>query len=278
MQTDTPVNIYNKNNESELCIFDFRFFLSLPDGRGLISCHAMNAVLIVNEGGDIIGQLSCGIAKPEGIAMNSKGVVYVVDRHKNCIHVFDKDLTQQRGIVMDFQEPGKLNQPVGIAVSKLDDRIFIADNENHRVLVLAEDGKYISTLTGSSDTRFFCPCGVALYNHPTHGELTIVSEWGAGRVQVFKPDGVLFALYGGVEHAHHVVVDDCGIIYVTEYSNRKIKTFDLDGELLGGGEWGASAVSLVSGDQGLRAIVMRDQVVKIVKETKKKRKAIEINL
>jgi sugar lactone lactonase YvrE len=273
MQTDAPVNIFHQT-ESDFCIFDFRFFASLPDGRGLISCHANNAVMIVNSSGDIIGQLSEGIAKPEGIAVNSKGIVHVVDRHNNCIHVFDKDLIHQRGIVMDFQEPGKLNQPVGIAISKLDDRIVIADNENQRVLVLTEDGKYISTLKAS----FFCPCGVALYNHPVHGELTIVSEWGAGRVQVFKPDGALFSLYGGIEHAHHVVVDAHGIIHVTEYSNQKVKRFDLNGELFKGGEWDGSVVSLVSDDQGLTALVMRNQVVKIVKGAYKKRKAVGIIL
>jgi DNA-binding beta-propeller fold protein YncE len=271
MQTDT-FNIYNQNTES-----DFRFFARLSDGRGLLSCHALNAVLVVNSGGDVIGQLSEGIAKPEGIAVNSKGFVYVVDRHNNCIHVYDENLIHQRGILTDFQEPGKLNQPVGIAISKVDDRIYVADNENHRVLALTADGKYISTLAGSSGIPFFCPCGLALFNHPVHGELIIVSEWGGGRVQVFKTSGALFALYGGVEHAHHVVVDNDGIIYVSEYSTRKIKKFNINGDLLGGSEWGNSAVSIVAANGGgVDSVVMRNQVVMVIKDCKRRRRDMEL--
>jgi hypothetical protein len=112
---------------------------------------------------------------------------------------------------------------------------------------------------------------VALFNHPVHGELLIVSEWGGGRVQVFR-DGSLFALYGGVSHAHDVVVDSEGVVYVTEYSSRKIKKFSLDGELVGGAEWSSSAVSLVSdASGGLHSVVMPDRVVVVLKEAKKRR-------
>jgi tripartite motif-containing protein 2/3/tripartite motif-containing protein 71 len=169
-----------------------------------------------------------------------------------------------------------MNQPVGIAISPLNHRIYVADNENHRVLVLSEEGGYrgdIGGVThGTAPGHFFCPCGVALFNHPVHGELLIVSEWGGGRVQVIRvTDGSLFALYGGVSHAHDVVVDSEGIVYVTEYSSRKIKKFSLDGELVGGAEWSSSAVSLVPDAGGLHSVVMTDRVVVVLKETKKRR-------
>ena len=167
-----------------------------------------------------------------------------------------------------------MNQPVGIAISVVDDSIYVADNENHRVLVFTAAGEYRSTLGdnyGTAPGKFFCPCGVALYVHPVYGEMVIVSEWGGGRVQVFKADGSLFALYGGVEHAHHVVVDADGIIYVSEYSARKIRKFSLTGDILGGGEWTSSAVSLVAGKSGVDAVVTPIQVVLVLGECKKRR-------
>ena len=266
----TVMNIYNRSESA-----DYRFFARLPDGRALLSCHARNVVVIVNGNGDEVGKLEDGqIKKPEGIAVNSKGHVFVVDRHNHCIRVFDEKLVQQRGIVTDFQPVGRMNQPVGIAISTIDDSIYVADNENHRVLVFTAAGEYRSTLGdnyGSAPGKFFCPCGVALYVHPVYGEMVIVSEWGGGRVQVFKADGSLFALYGGVEHAHHVVVDADGIIYVSEYSARKIRKFSLTGDILGGGEWTSSAVSLVAGKSGVDAVVTPIQVVLVLGECKKRR-------
>ncbi len=252
----TVLNIYAHNPSA-----DWRFFARLPDGRALVSCHARNAVLIVDAAGKETGRLDCEFAKPEGIAVNSKGHAFVVDRFHHCVHVFDSNLKQIRGIVTDFQQPGRLNQPVGIAISPADDSIWIADNENHRVLHLNADGQYISTLGsgyGTAPGHLFCPCGIALHNHPSHGELVIVSEWGGGRVQVFKA-GQVFSIYGGVQHAHHVVVDSRGVVYATEYATRKIKKFSLDGELVG--EWADSAVSLVAGQTGLDIVVLRKELV-----------------
>lgn len=246
---------------------DWRFFARLPDGRCLVSCHARRAVFVVDGNGTVIERLEGSFGRPEGIAVNSQGIVFVVDRDLCCIHVFDADLKQgMRGIVTDFQPPGRMNQPVGIAINPKNDSIWVADNENHRLLLLDANGKHISTLGsfGSAPGRFFCPCGVALFDHPDHGELIIVSEWGGGRVQVFKAGHEEpFTVFGGVTHAHHVAVDAGGRIFVTEYSSRRIKVFSIDGETYpaGGDQWSASAVSLVADSDGLDVVVTRNQVV-----------------
>jgi DNA-binding beta-propeller fold protein YncE len=114
---------------------NYRFFARLPDGRSLLSCHAQNAVLVADERGEVVGKVDVPFSRPEGIAVNGKGQVFIVDRNQHCIHVLDEHLAHQRSIVTDHQTIGRLNQPVGIAVS--DDRIWVADNENHRVRVLS---------------------------------------------------------------------------------------------------------------------------------------------
>ena len=246
---------------------DYRFYAPLPDGRALVSCHAQNAVLVVDKEGNVQGRLETTptFAKPEGIALNSKGQVFVVDRFNHCIHIFNPDLTHHSSIVPRCSDLKSLNQPVGIAISALDDRIWVADNENHRVVVLSAEGKYISTLGngyGTAPGQLFCPCGVALFDHPVHGELVIVSEWGGGRVQVFRSTGEVFNIYSGVQHAHHVVVDAKGTVIVTEYATRRLKRFNLDGDQ--GGVQDASVVSLVERKHdGLSFLIEQHRVVRL---------------
>jgi DNA-binding beta-propeller fold protein YncE len=274
MQT-TTTNIHTPNP-----LADYRFFAKLPDGRALVSCHAQNTVLVVDADGNVQRRLETVpmFARPEGIAVNSKGWVFVADRYNHCVHVFDDKLVHWSSL--DVANNKGLNQPVGIAISAVDDRIWIADNENHRIVVLTADLEYEKTLGkgfGPYPGQLFCPCGIALYDHPTHGELVIVSEWGRGRVQVFKArNGEVFAIYGGVQHAHHVVVNAEGVIYVTEYATRRIKRFSIDGDV--GSEREASAVSLVMGeDNRMEYLVEKNNVVKISDEAAtavgKKRKA-----
>lgn len=263
-------NNIHKHNPSA----DWRFFTRLPDGRALVSCHARNAVIVVDGVGFEVDKLAAEFSKPEGIAVQSNGNILVVDRFNHAIRVFDKDFKELRCIATDFQEAGRLNQPVGIAVSPDDDSIWVADNENHRVLHLDSRGALLSILGkgyGSEPGNMFCPCGVALFTHPLHKHLIIVSEWGGGRVQVFRADGSIFAVYGGVQHAHHVAVDAAGCVYVTEYATRKIKQFHLDGELVGDGSWGASAVSLVVDGYGLETVVTPHDVVTVLRPEKKRR-------
>ena len=249
---------------------DWRFFARLPDGRALVSCHARNAVLIVDGEGSEIGRLAFEFGKPEGIAVHpGDGRVLVVDRHHHCIRVFDSCLNPMRSIATDHQPPRQLNQPVGIAISPSGNSVWVADNENHRVLQLDADGKYVSTLgsgcIGTAPGCMFCPCGVAVFDHPAHGELVIVSEWGNGRVQVFRASsgGEVFAMYGGVPHAHHVTVDSHANIYVSEYATRKIKIFNLNGaEYRCAGEL-PSAVSLVAAAADLDTIVTQNRLVRV---------------
>jgi DNA-binding beta-propeller fold protein YncE len=137
---------------------NYRFFARLPDGRSLLSCHAQNAVLVADERGEVVGKVAdVPFSRPEGIAVNGKGQVFIADSHHHCIHVLDERLALQRSIVTDHQPVGRLNQPVGIAAS--DDRIWVADSENHRVLVLSTKGEHLSTLGGGYGRAPFCPCG-----------------------------------------------------------------------------------------------------------------------
>jgi DNA-binding beta-propeller fold protein YncE len=254
------MNIYESNQDANL-----RFFLELPDGRCLVSSHGQNAVLIVDSKstGNVIGKLEdVQFAHPEGMAIDQKGRILIVDRYHHCIHAFDSQLAYLTRIGSRGTGNAEFNQPVGIAVSSVDGRIWIADNENNRIQAL--DGSTFSTSVGlgfgTKPGQLFCPCGIALYNHTEHGELVIVSEWGGGRVQVFKTNGDVFAIFPGVHHAHHLFVEADGSILVSEYATRKIKRFNLDGE------WNQLSTSTVSITAD--CFVMQDRIVRRSKKRK----------
>ena len=296
MQPNMISNIYTPNTAAE-----YRSLALLPDGRALVSCQDtvlvadesgdvvgrldadfcsvsddnVPEVIAVNSKGQIFTvdrrhhcihvfdkEMKPEPNKPECIAINSTGHVFVTDSQHNCIHKFDNEFKYQDSIVTQTPSFSSLNQPIGIAISTSDDRIWVADNENHRVLVLSAEGEYLSTFGkgyGTAPGNLINPRGIALFDHQIHGELVIVSEWGNGRVQVFKTTGDVFAVYGGVQHAYHVAVDKRGVVYVSEYDTGRIKRFSLDGDT----EREANALSMVAGEEGLEMIVEQQRVIRL---------------
>ena len=262
------INIYEENG-----LANWRFSAALGDGRRLVSCHGRNAVFVADAEGAVVGRLEADFASPEGIAVAGNRV-YVVDRYHHCVHEFEAEAAgggfrHLRTLGGHGSGPGQFNQPVGVAVSAADGRIWVADNENHRIQALsaADDGSppLILGSYGGAPGEFFCPCGIALYTHRTHGELVVVSEWGGGRVQVLKAaDGSVFSVFGGVPHAHSVAVDGAGTVCVANYAERKVQRFSLTGG------WKAFSKSVVSLDaQGV--LVFQNWLERGPEEAKQKR-------
>ena len=248
---------------------DFRFLLKLPDSRLLLSCHSTNSVLVLDADGKQISTISDWFSKPEGLAL-WENHIYIVDRYKHCVHVFNASTLEH---VTAFggpgQDPGQFNQPVGIAVGE-NGLLWVADNENHRVQALTPSGQHVKTLgvvgqLSDAPGFFFCPCGIATYQHPQHGELVLVSEWGGHRVQVFKGEKV-FAIYSGIQNAHSLCVHG-GEVYVSEYGSASVRKFLLDGECV---QLEQNAVSLSADGESL-LIVERHKLKQIRLTGKRKR-------
>ena len=84
------------------------------------------------------------------------GKVYILDSGNKRVVILDENLKAEKIIDKIFDEKGteyKLNNPGGIFVTE-DNRIFIADTDNHRVISINTDGKILQQLGKPASALF----------------------------------------------------------------------------------------------------------------------------
>ena len=79
---------------------------------------------------------------PRGIAINSRGLVYVTDTGNKYIRVFDSNLEPLSSFGGEGRLPGRFDEPVGIAIDS-SDNIYVADTGNNRIQKFNSEGKYL---------------------------------------------------------------------------------------------------------------------------------------
>jgi DNA-binding beta-propeller fold protein YncE len=200
---------------------EFRFATYLDADKLLVSDYGSNLVLEADREGNLTNNnIDRDFNKPEGIAVSATGEVFVVNRCPGSVKVFGREADGKFVPLRTFGEDA-LNQPVGITIDNATGEVYVADNENHRVVVFKLDGRFdrvIGNGYGQEPGKMFCPCGVAL-----HKGLVIVAEWGNGRVQVFNAKGDSILVVNGFPHAHDVVADDDGGVFVALYSHKRVR-------------------------------------------------------
>jgi tripartite motif-containing protein 71 len=131
-----------------------------PDGRVYATNTGAGSVSIFRDGrlertvgatGSAAGQF----ARPHGIEIGRDGTVYVVDSGNHRVQVFDAEMNHRASTGADL----KLNEPKYLALDG--DRIWLADEDNHRIVLLDRDLKAIGILgsgrRGRTPTEFNKP-------------------------------------------------------------------------------------------------------------------------
>jgi hypothetical protein len=180
-----------------------------------------------------------------GVACDSHDRVYVFNRGKHPIVVFDAD-----GSFLSTWGEGQFVRPHGIYVGP-DDAVYCTDDGGHIVRKFTTDGLPLFTLgdgkpsdTGATSIDYRTIRRAAPpFHYPTNlalsadGSMYVADGYGNARIHKFSPDGRLLFSWGtpgdgpGEFHVPHgIAVDRDGTVYVADRENSRIQLFDPAGK------------------------------------------------
>jgi DNA-binding beta-propeller fold protein YncE len=168
------------------------------------------------------------LAKPFGVAADSKGRIYAADTGNSQVFVFDLDKK-----LVQFL-PAKFVMPIAVTLDDAD-RIFVVDSKQHQVSVLSANWGVEAVFGGENLER---PVAAAIDNE---NRFLYVVDAKASRLAVFDADRFTFLRFLGkpsdpLDPAEGtfatplgVAVDSEGNVFVSDTLNDRVQMFDADG-------------------------------------------------
>ncbi len=180
--------------------------------------------------------------RPVGLGIDRQGNIYVADSQNHRIQVFDSKGKFLRKLVLKKQKGRAAPDPTDVLVlSPPDERekIYIADNDNHRILVYDREAMKFDFSFGkpgfAEDGKFRYPHNMA---HDSEYNVYIVDVLNT-RAQVFKPNGQYIRDIGGwgvregtFFRPKGVAVDAVDRVYVSDSYMGVVQVFTKDGTYL----------------------------------------------
>ncbi len=195
--------------------------------------------------------------RPDGLARDSQGNIYVADRYNHAIRKLtpDGNVTTVAGVLGSYGKQdgvgGRFNYPGGLAVSD-DGSIFVADSGNNCIRLVDPNHK-ISTFAGLSgspgqadgvgaEARLNQPGGLVLDGSGT----LYVADTFNNAIRVVTADGSVTTLagslgvigsadgFGDTARFHYpkgIVLDPAGSLYVGDVQNDCVRRVSLSGEV-----------------------------------------------
>jgi DNA-binding beta-propeller fold protein YncE len=172
---------------------------------------------------------------PYGIAIDSKGRVYVADQKVGAVFIFNTD-THDTDMIRNGYE-AHFEWINGLAIDD-DDRLFVSDGKLHHVLVFSPKHEMQDQITeGLVD-----PVGLAI---DTTNRFLYVVDTQQDQVIVYDADTLKLLRRIGTGGKNHtltsqgdfgapqgVAVDPDGNVYVTDTLNDRVEIFDADGNFI----------------------------------------------
>jgi DNA-binding beta-propeller fold protein YncE len=172
---------------------------------------------------------------PYGIAVDSKGLVYVADQKVGAVFIFNTE-TRDTQLIRNGYEAhfGWIN---GLAIDD-DDRLFVADGKMKRVMIF--NAKH--EVDGQITEGLVDPVGIAI---DTANRFLYVVDTQQDQVIVYDADSLKLLRRIGTGGKNHylttpgdfgapqgVAVDGEGNVYVTDTLNNRVEIFDADGNFV----------------------------------------------
>jgi DNA-binding beta-propeller fold protein YncE len=175
------------------------------------------------------------LVKPYGVAVDSKGRVFVADWGQHLVVVFDLEhkTLQFRG----DKAPANLQVPIGVALDE-QDRLFVSDSKLHQITCFGPTGK-VESVFGTGDLQR--PAGLAVDNPLRR---LYVVDVGGKRIAVFDLDTLKLLRYfaevkdkagdrsGALTNPNGIALDPDGLLYVTDAIVSRVVVFDTEGNFV----------------------------------------------
>lgn len=177
-----------------------------------------------------------------GVAINSKGHIFVLHRGPSPLMEFDLDGQFIRG-----WGEGLFDRPHGLRIDARDN-IWATDVGSHVVYKFSPEGRLLMVLGVRARPGEWHEFGhLRLFHEPNdmafaaNGDVFIVQGHGKAEPRVLKFDsgGSFIKTWGkkgkepgDFDIAHSIVVDAKGLLYVADRNNQRIQVFDADGSYI----------------------------------------------
>lgn len=200
-------------------------------GDLVISSFDAGEVVILDANGVLVTTLrpETGLVTPYGVAVDDKGLIYVSEIKTGFLKILSPGGTVEDEI--DLSEVmGKTVAPGRITLGK-DNLIFIADLNNHEILVINTKGEFVRSIGGFTFLQKAA--------ETNDGRIIALSAQGKA-VKVFSREGALLQSFGdhgdpsgaSVSFPSGFAVDDKGRLWIADAFQHRLKVFSMDGMFL----------------------------------------------
>ena len=165
---------------------------------------------------------------PVGVTFDDDNHLYVVDSNNHRVQKFDITSKYLLQFGSYGSKKGQMEYPVGITIHN--NRVYVADQLNHRICVFQCDGIFIHTIGQSGQLNY--PLDVVVNNK----NQLLITEHHNNCISIFTLDGYYINKLGTpgtskvrLRNPFSLTIDMYGFIFVTEWKNNRVSIFNNDG-------------------------------------------------
>jgi DNA-binding beta-propeller fold protein YncE len=182
------------------------------------------------------------LGSTSGVAINSKGNIFILNRGPHPLMEFDAN-----GKFIRSLGEGFFDRPHGLRIDA-EDNIWATDVASHIVYKFSPEGRIVLVLgVRGSPGEMHAYGHLRLFHEPNDlafgpaGEIYVIQGHGRAepRVIKFDRDGNFIKTWGKkgtgpgeFDIAHSIAVDARGLLYVADRNNQRIQVFDGDGNFI----------------------------------------------